>query len=544
MRYSHSKVEAYENCPRKFKLKYIDELKTYPDYDDAANALILGNALHHGLEKTKEEAVSEYLSYFPIITEKHEDEALKLEYLIDKGKKLIPENAQFEVEITDNDNFIGYIDLLAKIEDGVFDIYDFKYSNNVNKYMESRQLSLYKFFAEKNGMKIRKLHFMFFPKIQIRQKKTENRFQFIERLKSELEKAVIQVVEVPFKEIKVTEYFESIKDLEHDDDFETNKTRLCDWCEYQKYCEEGDDTMILPKVERRNIIGSQKKTIWIYGQPFSGKTYLANKFPSPLMLNTDGNIKYVDAPFIPIRNEVVITGRITNTTLAWEVFKDAISELEKHQGDPDGFKTIIVDLLEDCYEYCRLYMYKEMGITHESDDSFKAWDKVRTEFLSTMKRLMNMDYENIILISHEDSSKDIMKRNGDKITSIKPNIADKVANKIAGMVDIVIRYVVVDGKRLLTFKNDEVVFGGGRLELKETEIPATYKDLLSIYGEAPTGQPKDLDVYSTPQVMKSAAPEESKAEEPVESVPEESAAETEVEAEPVRKPRKRRTVSE
>lgn len=82
-------------------------------------------------------------------------------------------------------------------------------------------------------------------------------------------------------------------------------------------------------------------------------------------------------------------------------------------------------------------MYDRLGITHESDDSFRAWDKVRTEFLSTIRRLMNLDYENIVLISHEDTSKDITKKSGDKITAIKPNIADKVANKIAGMVDIV-----------------------------------------------------------------------------------------------------------
>ena len=88
----------------------------------------------------------------------------------------------------------------------------------------------------------------------------------------------------------------------------------------------------------------------------------------------------------------------------------------------------------------------------KSDDSFKAWDKVRTEFLSTMKRLMNMDYENIILISHEDRSKDITRKSGDKLTSIKPNIQDKIANKVAGMVDIVARVVADGDNRILSFK--------------------------------------------------------------------------------------------
>ena len=239
--------------------------------------------------------------------------------------------------------------------------------------------------------------------------------------------------------------------------------------------------MQLPKNERRNIETVEKKVVWLYGSPFSGKTTFANRFPDPLMLNTDGNIKFVDAPYISIKDKIEVTGRMTKKTLAWEIFKDVIAELEKKQND---FKTIIVDLLEDTYEYCRLYTYEQMGITHESDDSFRAWDKVRTEFLSTLKRLMALDYENIILISHEDCSKDITKKGGDKLTSIKPNLQDKVSTKVAGMVDIVAR-VVADGDiRILSFKSNEVIFGGGRLSTKINEIPLDYDAFLEVYDEA------------------------------------------------------------
>ena len=163
------------------------------------------------------------------------------------------------------------------------------------------------------------------------------------------------------------------------------------------------------------------------------------------------------------------------------MFKDVITELEKKDND---FKSIILDLLEDLYEHCRQWMYEQMGITHESDDSFRAWDKVRTEFLSTLKRLMNLDYENIILISHEDSTKDITKKGGDKLTSIKPNLAEKVANKVAGMVDVVAR-VVADGDiRVLSFKTNEVIFGGGRLTTKTNEIALDYDAFLNVYDEA------------------------------------------------------------
>ena len=239
--------------------------------------------------------------------------------------------------------------------------------------------------------------------------------------------------------------------------------------------------MILPKNERRDLNATKKKVIWVYGAPFSGKTFFANSFPDPLMLNTDGNIKFVDAPYIPIRDTVTVEGRITKRQLAWEVFTDTITELEKKQND---FKTIVVDLLEDVYEACRVYICDRQGWKHESDDSFRAWDMVRSEFLNTLKRLMNTDYENIILISHEDRTRDLTRKSGDKISSIKPNLQDKVANKVAGMVDLVARIVADDNERVLSFKASEVIFGGGRLTVRNKEIPLDYAAFCEVYDEA------------------------------------------------------------
>ena len=113
--------------------------------------------------------------------------------------------------------------------------------------------------------------------------------------------------------------------------------------------------MLLPENKKRNINSIDKKVIWLYGAPFSGKTFLANKFPDPLMLNTDGNIKFVDSPYIAIKDQVTVEGRIATRKMAWEYFKEIVAELEKKQND---FKTIVVDLLEDVYEHCRAYEYK------------------------------------------------------------------------------------------------------------------------------------------------------------------------------------------
>lgn len=487
MQCSHSRIECFEKCPFKYQMRYNHKILTLPP-DDADNALIIGQALHTGLEKGIQQAITDYFMSYPIITDAHINETMKLENVIPKAAAMIPPG-DFEVKIS-NEHFIGFIDLLAPVTmfhdaevPNLYDLYDFKYSNNVKNYLDSDQLHLYKYFFEKEnpGKKIRNMYFLFAPKVNVKQKKTEDLGQFRKRIQEELKKVEPKLVQIDYEPEKVIDFMFKVKNVLEATDFPKEQGWLCNYCEFNDYCQKGNDYMLLPKNERRNIEKIEKKVVWLYGSPFSGKTTFANKFPDPLMLNTDGNIKFVDAPFIPIKDEVTKNGRLSSRKFAWEVFKDAIDELEKKENE---FKTVIVDLLEDCYEHCRLYMYDQMGITHESDDSFRAWDKVRTEFLSTLKRLMNLNYENIILISHQDISKDITKKSGDKITAIKPNLQDKTANKVAGMVDIVARVVAEGDLHTLSFKTSEVIFGGGRLTASTTEIPLDYGSFLEVYAEA------------------------------------------------------------
>lgn len=466
-------------------MRYLDGIKTIPD-TEATNALILGTSLHTGIEEGLEAGIQYYINAFPIISDAHINEMIKLEHWIPKVREMLPEGI-YEQAITGSD-FIGFADLLVPVESSgrtkVFDLYDFKYSSNQKSYMESGQLHEYKYFIEKThpGWKIRNMFFVFVPKVSIKQKKTESLMDFRERIQEQLNKESVQIVQIEYNPNKVVEFAMTIKTILETKDFPKEKSFLCGWCEYQEFCESEVNYMLLPKNERRNIETIDKKVVWLYGVPFSGKTFLANKFPDPIMLNTDGNIKFVDAPYVSIKDEVKNDGsRNPKRTLAWANFKDVITELEKKD---NTFKTVVVDLLEDCYEHCRIYMYDKLNITHESDDSFSAWDKVRTEFLSTLKRLMNMDYENIILISHEDRSKDITRKGGDKITAIKPNLPDKVANKVAGMVDIVARVVADGDERTLSFKTNEVIFGGGRLTVTKKEIPLDYDDFMAVYDEA------------------------------------------------------------
>ena len=243
MQYSVSRVQCFQQCPYKFKLKYLDKLSTYPDYDDPANALYLGTALHTGLEKNLDEAIESYFNSYPIITDAHINEAIKLEYLIPKAKKLIP-NGRNEVLI-ENEVFKGFIDLLVVKGNGHYDIWDFKYSNNKEHYMESYQLHVYKsYFEGFNHGKVDNLYYLFIPKTAIRQKKTESLEQFRRRLKETLEKMHPEVVEVPADEDKVKEFLEGTSEIENATEYPKNESGLCSWCEYRAFCKGENDLCI------------------------------------------------------------------------------------------------------------------------------------------------------------------------------------------------------------------------------------------------------------------------------------------------------------
>lgn len=556
-KYSYSRVSLFKDCPHHFKLRYIDKLEEIPDYT-ATNPLILGHALHTGIEHDVETAVKEYYESFPLIDDSHIEEAMKLEILIPKVKEYLKSMFSDDFELIheyqiDKPDYIGYVDLIAEAPNGECVVIDFKYSNNVKNYKDSGQLHVYKHYLEQDGFNVKKLAFLFVAKTSIRMKNTESQHQFRHRLIDEVKSSKVTFYPIEYDEMNVIYFHNTIKEIESATEYPKNPDGNCFTCKvieakgYKSYHplkrfeppfyydaitnENGEIVMKLPSSERRNVEKITKRVFWLYGAPMSGKTTFANDFPNPLMLNTDGNVRLVDAPFISIANEVTSTGRITNTKLAWETFKETIDELEKKDND---FKTVVVDLLEDTYESCRLYMYDKLGIEHEADNSFKAWDMVRTEFLSTIKRVVHLPYENIMFISHEDTTKDVTKKSGDKITSIKPNIQEKAALKVAGMVDIVGRVVVDDDERKIVFKSKDYVFGGGRLpSLKVDEIELDADAFIDLYDISAPGKPKKEKSAEKTERRSRRKKEEEPGEETVEEVEEKE--------EPKRKRRSRKS---
>ena len=481
---SFSRVTTYTQCPYKYKLRYIDELDTVFNCDPQ-NALVLGTAMHECIELDVDRAIENYIAKYPVLTDAIIDETIKLKAL---GQKLIDVvydwgEPDFEIECFYK-GFLGYIDALVPgPEPHEWILFDFKYSNNITHYAESPQIAVYKWLFEKThpGEQIISAAYVCVPKTQIRQKKTEDQYQFRQRLISTLADMKPQLVWVDIDDTAgAFEIYADAVEMLQADEFPTTPTKLCDWCEFQEFCEKGNDMLVLPKNERRAEEPITRPDMWIYADSYVGKSTFVDHMDDVLFANTDGNVSNITSPYVLIADELHQEGRITTKTLAWAKFKELVDELEKHN---NTFKTIALDLVEDLYEHCRAYVFDQLGIKHETDAGYgKGWDMVRTEFLGQMKRLKALGYQ-VIYISKEVVN-EITYSNGGKVSTFKPNLPDKIANVLAGTVTLTLRAYMDERGRYLNLRKAENIFGGGRIDFKRDTCPLDVDAFAAALAEA------------------------------------------------------------
>lgn len=243
--YSHSKLSCFEQCPFKYKLKYIDKIK--PEIEPIIE-IYLGKSVHDSLEwvykqvqKQKIPTAEELIEYYSktwqetykpefVITDKNLTQkdyfnkgvGFLLNYYIQHkpfDDNTLETEKKISFKLKDN-QILGFIDRLAYDEKKKeYVIHDYKTSGSLpsrEKIDNDRQLSLYSLaIQELFGENTRCLlvwHYLSFNK-QI----------FARRSNKELEKLKQDILEL-------------IKKIELTKEFPTNQTALCNWCEYKNMC--------------------------------------------------------------------------------------------------------------------------------------------------------------------------------------------------------------------------------------------------------------------------------------------------------------------
>lgn len=504
--YSYSRVDLFNRCPFHYKLRYIDKLTELPRYD-AANPLFLGHALHKGIESGTQAMINDYINAYPVITDNIVNELMKLELLLPKVEAELAEfsRCKFEHEVELSvDNFIGYADLIMTDEDGVSTLLDFKYSNYVENYMSSGQLHLYRYYLNKLGYNVQHMGYLFILKSGIRQKKDEDLFQFRKRLEDTVSKQKVQFVPIEYDENQVICFQNKVEEIRDTNVFPRNVTGDCFACNphfapnYLEMIDKGEIQMVLiPKNELKEKKVDLLPDVWLYADSYVGKTTFWDAFDDVLFINTDGNTDNIRHVPFKLKDEVTKEGRMTKRKFAWETFLELIQELEIE--NTEGYKTIVLDLVEDLRNHCRNYIFDKYGWEHESDGSYgKGWSMVTKEFDNAIKRLKMIGLQ-VVYISKELRS-DVTLKGGSVRTTFKPNIDDKTANFLTGTVDITMRaYVNDDDQHKLILQKEPNVFGGGRYEFKQKEIPLKKDAFLNALEDAQGKEPERKPVSSKPK---------------------------------------------
>jgi putative RecB family exonuclease len=248
MLYSHSRLSTFEQCPYKFKLKYIDKVET----EIAENIeAYLGSRVHETLEKLykdlqyqKMNTLEELLLFYKDIWEKNWSDSIVInkteygaenyfkmgeKYITDYYKRYHPFNQgstiaienRIVIDLDEKGTYKlqGFIDRLTEINDGYYEIHDYKTNSRLPlpEYIKNdRQLALYAIGVKEcypDAKDIRLIwHFLKFDK-EIDSTRTNEELQL-------LKKETVQLIQT----------------IEKTNVFETHASILCQWCEFQQIC--------------------------------------------------------------------------------------------------------------------------------------------------------------------------------------------------------------------------------------------------------------------------------------------------------------------
>lgn len=245
--YSHSKLSTFEQCPLKFKLKYIDKLT--PDIEQFIEGF-LGQKVHETLEWIYKQIVrnispelDEVIQHYIGNWNKDFSNEIKIvkqefdsEYYFNQGIKFLInyflENTPFKDNTiaTEKKVFVsldlqgkykiqGLIDRLVHNKaTNIFEIHDYKTGSpkSQDELDNDRQLALYCIAIKHEFENVQDVHliwhFLAFNEKRISKRTNEQ----LEKLKQE----IIQMID----------------EIESTTEFNPNQGSLCGWCEFKSHC--------------------------------------------------------------------------------------------------------------------------------------------------------------------------------------------------------------------------------------------------------------------------------------------------------------------
>ena len=170
-------------------------------------------------------------------------------------------------------------------------------------------------------------------------------------------------------------------------------------------------------------------SVFFYGDPKSGKTTIATKFPRHLLLAFEKGYN-------------AIPGAMAQPINTWAEFRKVLKQL-KDPAVKEKFETIIVDTADIAYDLCEKYICSNAkrsdggyGVDSVADIPFgKGYTMVAKEYDECLRSIVQMDY-GLVLISHA-VDKTFSDEQNKEFNQIVPTLGNKPRNIVSRMCDII-----------------------------------------------------------------------------------------------------------
>lgn len=222
-------------------------------------------------------------------------------------------------------------------------------------------------------------------------------------------------------------------------------------------------------------------SVFFYGDPKTGKTTTAARFPHSLLLAFE-------------KGYMAIPGIMAQPINNWAEFKKVLRQLKEEQAK-EMFETIIIDTADIAYDYVTKYICDNakrsdgsFGVDSISDIPFgKGYGQVAQEFDESLRSIVQMGY-GLVLISHA-TDKTFTDEQGQEYNKIVPTLDKRATNIVSRMTDIIgySRVVTNDKGELETklfMRGTPRYMAGSRFKYTPEYIDFSYDNLVKAIGEA------------------------------------------------------------
>lgn len=231
-------------------------------------------------------------------------------------------------------------------------------------------------------------------------------------------------------------------------------------------------------IVNRNLLGY---SFLFYGDPKTGKTTIASKFPKALLLAFE-------------KGYMAIPGVMAQPINNWSEFKKVLKQLKEDQAK-EMFETIVLDTGDIAYDYVIDYVCANAkradggyGVDAIGDIGYgKGYGMAEKEFDESLRSIVQMGY-GLVIISHA-VDKSITDANGVEYSRIMPTMDKRAVKIVSRMTDVIgyARPITQDDGTTVTklfMRGNTRFMAGSRFKYTPDVIDFNYQSLVNAIGDA------------------------------------------------------------